>query len=146
MVIGIFILTQKQFDLTILAALLALIGYSNNDTIIVYDRVRESIHMHPEYSVEKAVNIAINETLGRTIITSITTFFATFTLWMWGGSVIENFAFTLMCGVIVGTYSSIFVASSLIIAWTQYIKKREDNLKRTGKKFKRKEYKPRYSV
>jgi len=118
--VGIFILTQKQFDLQILAALLALIGYSNNDTIIVYDRVRETVHQHPELPIDKAVNRAVNETLGRTILTSLCTFITVSALWLFGGKVIEDFAFTLMVGIIVGTYSSIFIASSLVIVITHY--------------------------
>jgi preprotein translocase subunit SecF len=122
--LGIFILTQKQFDLQILAALLALIGYSNNDTIIVYDRVRETVHLHPELTIDKAVNRAVNETLGRTILTSLCTFLTVFALWLLGGKVIEDFAFTLMVGIVVGTYSSIFIASSLVIVITHYHDKR----------------------
>lgn len=118
--VGIFIITQKQFDLQILAALLALIGYSNNDTIIVYDRVRETLHQSPGLTIHQAVNRAINETLGRTFLTSFTTFITVFTLWLLGGSVIRDFAFTLMVGIVVGTYSSIFIASSLVIAFTEY--------------------------
>ena len=76
--LGVFIIIQKQFDLQILAALLALIGYSNNDTIIVYDRVRETTHAHPELTIDEAVNRAVNETLGRTILTSLCTFFTVF--------------------------------------------------------------------
>jgi preprotein translocase subunit SecF len=122
--LGVFIVLQKQFDLQILAALLALIGYSNNDTIIVYDRVRETIHAHPELSIDKAVNRAINETLGRTILTSLCTFFTVFALWALGGKVIEDFAFTLMVGIVIGTYSSIFIASSVVIMITHYHDKR----------------------
>jgi preprotein translocase subunit SecF len=136
--IGIFILTQKQFDLQILAALLALIGYSNNDTIIVYDRVRETLHAHPELSIEDAVNRSVNETLGRTLLTSICTFITVFCLWLFGGKVIEDFAFTLMVGIVVGTYSSIFIASSIVIFITEYQAKRQAELKRTGKVSKRK--------
>lgn len=130
--VGIFILTQKQFDLQILAALLALIGYSNNDTIIVYDRVRETVHLHPELTIEQAVNRAINETLGRTILTSLCTFFTVFSLWLLGGKVIEDFAFTLMVGIIVGTYSSIFVASSLVVLITHYHDERALRAKMNG--------------
>ena len=130
--LGIFIITQKQFDLQILAALLALIGYSNNDTIIVYDRVRETVHQHPELNIEKAVNRAVNETLGRTILTSLCTFLTVFALWALGGKVIEDFAFTLMVGIIVGTYSSIFIASSLVIYITHYQEKRSAKLKASG--------------
>jgi preprotein translocase subunit SecF len=118
--VGIFILTQKQFDLQILAAILALIGYSNNDTIIVYDRVRETLHHFPKLSIEEAVNKSVNETLGRTILTSLTTFLSVFALWLFGGKVIEDFAFTLMVGIVVGTYSSIFIASNIVIFMTHY--------------------------
>lgn len=130
--LGVFILTQKQFDLQILAALLALIGYSNNDTIIVFDRVRETSQHHPEMTMKQAVNRAINETLGRTILTSLCTFFTVFALWLFGGKVIEDFAFTLMIGIIVGAYSSIFVASSLVIFITDYHAKREHKMKGKG--------------
>jgi preprotein translocase subunit SecF len=136
--VGIFILTQKQFDLQILAALLALIGYSNNDTIIVYDRVRETLHAHPELSIENAVNRSINETLGRTLLTSICTFITVFSLWIFGGKVIEDFAFTLMVGIVVGTYSSIFIASSLVIFITKYQARRQAELKASGKTVNRK--------
>lgn len=117
---GIFVLTQKQFDLLTLAALLALIGYSNNDTIIVYDRVRETLQAHPKLSIEAAVNQATNETLGRTILTSLTTFLSAAALWLFGGPVIHDFAFTFMVGIVVGSYSSIFIASSLVIYITKY--------------------------
>ncbi len=123
--LGVFVLTQKQFDLQILAALLALIGYSNNDTIIVFDRVRETIHLNPKLSIEQAVNRAINETLGRTILTSLSTFLTVFALWAFGGKVIEDFAFTLMVGIVVGTYSSIFIASSLVIFMTRLQQRRQ---------------------
>jgi preprotein translocase subunit SecF len=136
--LGIFILTQKQFDLQILAALLALIGYSNNDTIIVYDRVRETVHQHPELSIDKAVNRAINETLGRTILTSLSTFITVFALWLFGGKVIEDFSFTLMVGIVVGTYSSIFIASSLVIVITHYHDRRALKLKAQGSSKKKK--------
>ena len=102
--IGVFILTQKQFDLLTLAALLALIGYSNNDTIIVYDRVRETLHAEPKLSIEAAVNKATNETLGRTILTSLTTFLSAGALWLFGGPVIHDFAFTFMIGIVIGAY------------------------------------------
>lgn len=118
--LGIYVLTQKQFDLQILAALLALIGYSNNDTIIVYDRVRETVLAHPTLKIEAAVNRAINETLGRTILTSVCTFLTVLSLWVFGGKVIEDFAFTLMIGILVGTYSSIVIASSVLIVISHY--------------------------
>lgn len=130
--LGVFIITQKQFDLQILAALLALIGYSNNDTIIVYDRVRETTHAHPELTIEAAVNRAVNETLGRTILTSLCTFITVSSLWLFGGKVIEDFAFTLMIGIAVGTYSSIYIASSIVVAITHHNEKRIAKMKATG--------------
>jgi preprotein translocase subunit SecF len=130
--LGIFIITQKQFDLQILAALLALIGYSNNDTIIVFDRVRETAHANPGYTIEQSVNRAINETLGRTILTSLSTFMTVFALWLFGGKVIEDFSFTLMVGIVVGTYSSIFVASSIVIMISHYHDKKAQQAKIKG--------------
>lgn len=127
-VLGIFILTGKEFDLTVLAAILALIGYSNNDTIIVFDRVRETLKMNPSASIEEVVNQSINQTLGRTIMTSLSTFVSVAMLWVFGGHVLEPFAFALMCGIVVGTYSSVFIASSMVIVLTHY----RENQKRSG--------------
>ena len=136
--LGVFIITQKQFDLQILAALLALIGYSNNDTIIVYDRVRETVHGHPELSIDQAVNRAVNETLGRTILTSLCTFITVASLWFFGGKVIEDFAFTLMIGIAVGTYSSIYIASSIVVAITHHNENRNARMKASGQSAKKK--------
>lgn len=131
-VIGIFVLTQMTFDLQVLAALLALIGYSNNDTIVVFDRVRETSQLHPELTVEEAVNRSVNETMGRTLLTSISTFLVVSALWLFGGKVIHDFAFALMIGIVIGTYSSIFVASSLVITFTHYLRNRETRNKAHG--------------
>jgi preprotein translocase subunit SecF len=119
-VIGVFILTGKEFDLTVLAAVLALIGYSNNDTIIVYDRVRETLKMNPSLPIEEIVNQSVNQTLGRTIMTSFATFLSVAMLYAFGGHVLEPFSFALMVGIAVGTYSSIFIASSMVIVLTHY--------------------------
>lgn len=113
--VGAFIITQKQFDLTIVAAILALIGYSNNDTIIVFDRVRETLRNNVNMTIEDAVNRSINETLGRTIMTSLTTFLVTLAIFIFGGPVIENFAFTFLIGIVIGSYSSVFIAGTLVI-------------------------------
>ncbi len=136
-VLGVFIITQKEFDLTVLAAVLALIGYSNNDTIIVFDRVRETMKMSPNATIEQIVNQSVNQTLGRTIMTSLATFVSVFALWVFGGHVLEPFAFTLMIGLVVGTYSSIFIASSMVIVISHY---RENQMK-SGKYKKRREVK-----
>jgi preprotein translocase subunit SecF len=114
-VVGVFIVTQKEFDLTVLAAILALIGYSNNDTIIVFDRIREVMKLSPGKSIEQVVNESINQTLGRTFMTSFSTFLSVAALWLFGGHVLEPFAFALMVGIVVGTYSSVFIASSLVV-------------------------------
>lgn len=131
--IGVFVVTQKAFDLQILAAVLALIGYSNNDTIIVYDRVRETQELNPGMSIEVAVNKATNETLSRTLLTTISTLIVVFSLWLLGGKVIQDFAFTLMVGMIAGAYSSIFVASAMVIFLTNHRKKRDMQMKNSGK-------------
>ena len=131
-VIGVFILTQKEFDLTVLAAVLALIGYSNNDTIIVFDRVRETYKLNPSLSVEEIVNQSVNQTLGRTLMTSAATFVSVAMLWAFGGHVLEPFAFALMIGIVVGTYSSIFIASSMVIVLAHYTENR--NRSQRGKK------------
>ncbi len=131
--LGVLILFGVPFDLQILAALLALIGYSNNDTIIVYDRVRETLQLNAKLTIEEAVNQAINETLGRTILTSLTTFLSVAALFFFGGKVIEGFAFTLMVGIIVGTYSSIFIASTVVILITNYQHKKELDAKIHGR-------------
>lgn len=136
-VLGIFVVVQKEFDLTVLAAILALIGYSNNDTIIVYDRIRETQKLNPSASIEEIVNMSINQTLGRTIMTSLSTFISVFMLWMFGGRVLEPFAFALMVGLVVGTYSSVFIASSMVIILTHYREKR----KKTGHLRKQREVK-----
>jgi preprotein translocase subunit SecF len=136
-VIGVFIVTQKEFDLTVLAAVLALIGYSNNDTIIVFDRVRETQKMNPSMSVEQVVNLSVNQTLGRTIMTSLATFVSVAALWLFGGHVLEPFAFALMIGLVVGAYSSIFIASSMVIMMTHY----QENKAKNGRGKKRREVK-----
>jgi len=110
--VGMFSVTQMEFDLTILAALLAVIGYSLNDTIVVFDRVRENFKGLRKKSSEQIFNISINQTLSRTIITSLTTLLVLFALFFIGGAMIHGFAFALIVGVIIGTYSSIFVAST----------------------------------
>lgn len=130
-VLGVFIVTGKEFDLTVLAAILALIGYSNNDTIIVFDRVRETLKMNPSQPIEQIVNQSVNQTLGRTIMTSLCTFLSVAMLWMFGGHVLEPFSFALMVGIVVGTYSSIFIASSMVILLTHY---RENKARQGGRK------------
>ena len=127
--LGIFVITQKEFSLQILAAILTIIGYSNNDTIIVYDRIRETLKAHPNRSLGENINRSINETLSRTILTSLTTFLVTFALMVYGGGVIGDFAFTMCIGIVVGTYSSIFIASPVLM----YVTEMQEKRAKTGK-------------
>ncbi|MEA2108828.1 MAG: protein translocase subunit SecF [Pseudomonadota bacterium] len=113
--VGIFSLLDKEFSLSILAALLAIVGYSLNDTIVVYDRIRENLRQPGKRSYEELINTSINETLNRTILTSVTTILVLTSLFFLGGGVIHDFAFALMIGVIVGSYSSVFIASPIVI-------------------------------
>ena len=106
-VVGIFSLIEIEFDLTVLAALLAVIGYSLNDTIVVSDRIRENIRSMESDSTEEIINTSLNQTLGRTLITSLTTLLVLFSLYLLGGELIKNFALALIFGVVIGTYSSI---------------------------------------
>ncbi len=118
--LGAFSLTGREIDLPIIAAFLAIIGYSLNDTIIVYDRIRENYGKHKKKGFSEVVNRSINETLSRTILTSGTTLMVVLALFIFGGGVIHNFAFALLIGILVGTYSSIFVASPILIFWDDY--------------------------
>lgn len=115
--VGVFSLANKEFSLPVLAALLTIVGYSLNDTIVVYDRIRENTGRMRRELFEKTVNISINETLSRTILTSCTTLIVVIVLFLMGGGVIHDFAFALLVGIVVGTYSSIFVASPLVVVW-----------------------------
>lgn len=115
--VGFFSLFDKPFNLPIVAALLTIVGYSLNDTIIVFDRIRENMHGQRREQFAEAVNLSINQTLSRTVLTSGTTLVVVLALFFFGGEVIHNFAFALLIGVIVGTYSSIFVASPLLVFW-----------------------------
>lgn len=114
--LGVFAITGLEFDLTVLAAILAVIGYSLNDTIVVFDRIRENLLKIRKSTPEAVMNISINQTLSRTIITSFTTLLVLFALFLLGGETIRGFALALIVGVVVGTYSSIYVASASLLA------------------------------
>ena len=114
-VVGLFSLLQIDSDLTGLAALLAVIGYSLNDTIVVSDRIRENIRAMDSEDVNEIINTSLNQTLGRTLVTSLTTLLVLFSLYLLGGELIKNFALALIFGVIVGTYSSIYIAANALI-------------------------------
>ncbi|MDU8945081.1 protein translocase subunit SecF [Ovoidimarina sediminis] len=113
--IGIFSELQIRFDLPIIAALLTIVGYSLNDTVVVFDRVRENLRRYKKKDLKEVLNLSINETLSRTFMTSFTTLLALFSLFFLGGDVIRGFVFAMIWGVIVGTYSSIFVASATLL-------------------------------
>ena len=113
---GFFSLTQIEFDLTVLAALLAVLGYSLNDTIVVFDRIRENFHTLRKSAVIDIMNRSINDTLARTVITSGTTLLALISLFIFGGEIIHAFSVALIVGVIIGTYSSIFIATPSVLA------------------------------
>ena len=114
-VLGIFSLFNLDFDLTVLAALLAVIGYSLNDTIVVSDRIRENLRIQRGSDTEEVINLSLNQMLSRTLITSLTTLLVLTSLYLFGGELIKNFALALILGVVVGTYSSIYIASNALV-------------------------------
>ena len=116
---------SMEIDQNFIAALLTVIGYSINDTVVVFDRIREYLQLNPKGNEKKVINDAINSTLSRTVITSLTTLFVVLILFIFGGEVIKGFAFALLIGIIVGTYSSIFVATPLVVDLSEYMAKRE---------------------
>lgn len=113
--IGIFSILQIKFDLAIIAALLTIVGYSLNDTVVVFDRVRENLRKYKKTELRDVLNLSINETLSRTVMTSVTTLLALISLFVLGGDVIRGFVFAMIWGVIVGTYSSVFIASNILL-------------------------------
>lgn len=115
-VLGIFSILRLEFDLSVLAALMAVIGYSLNDTIVVSDRIRENFRAKRKLNSEQVINRSLNNTLGRTLITSLTTLLVLFSLLFLGGEIIRNFAIALSIGVVVGTYSSIYVLSNVLLS------------------------------
>jgi len=128
--LGFFSVTGKEISLPVIAAILTIVGYSLNDTIVVFDRIRENLRMRKRESFDAVVNSSINETLSRTIITSMTTLFVVVCLAVLGGEIIRDFALTLLVGVTVGTYSSIFVASPLLVEWHAFKSKRAKKKKK----------------
>ncbi len=113
--IGIFTILQLQFDLSTIAALLTIVGYSLNDTVVVYDRVRENLRKYKRTPIDELLNRSINDTLSRTVLTSVTTLLALFALYTFGGEVIRGFVFAMIWGVLIGTYSSIAIASPILM-------------------------------
>ncbi len=137
---GALVLTRTEVNLDILAAILTILGYSLNDTIIVFDRIREGINHYKSNDLPQIINESVTRTLSRTTLTSLTTFFVVLTLYLFGGEIIKGFSFTLLVGVVVGTYSSIFVASPILM-WlgfsvSEYRKKLAEKRKREAEKEK----------
>lgn len=123
--IGLFSIFDKEISLTVIAALLTLVGYSMNDTIVVFDRIRENLKVSRKESFESLVNSSINQTLSRTILTSGLTLLTALALLFFGGQVLNGFSFALVAGIIVGTYSSIFIASPILIWWKDWMEGRK---------------------
>jgi preprotein translocase subunit SecF len=123
--IGLFSIFNKQIDLTVIAALLTLVGYSMNDTIVTFDRIRENLKLQRRGSFAEIVNLSINQTLSRTILTSGLTFLTALSLYLFGGQVLNGFSFALVIGIIIGTYSSIFIASPILIFWQDLVEGRK---------------------
>ncbi len=123
--IGLFSIFNKQIDLTVIAALLTLVGYSMNDTIVTFDRIRENLKLQIRGSFPDIVNLSINQTLSRTVLTSGLTFLTALSLFLWGGRVLNGFSFALVIGIIIGTYSSIFIASPILVFWQDLADRRK---------------------
>ena len=117
-ILGLFSIFSWDFDLTVLAALLAVIGYSLNDTIVVSDRIRENFRTQRELNPIEMVDLSLNQTLGRTVVTSFTTLLVLFALFIFGGEMIKGFSLALILGVLVGTYSSIYVVANILMSLT----------------------------
>ena len=118
--IGLFSLFNKEISLTVVAALLTLVGYSMNDTIVVFDRIRENLKILRREPLEAVINKSVNQTLSRTVLTSGLTFLTAISLLLFGGSVLNGFSFALVVGILIGTYSSVFVASPILVFWQDY--------------------------
>jgi preprotein translocase subunit SecF len=118
--VGAFALTGQEISLTVIAAILTLVGYSMNDTIVVFDRIRENLRLSRRESLPDVVNRSINQTLSRTVLTSGLTFLTVLSLYLFGGQVLRGFSFALVIGILIGTYSSIAVAAPMLVAWQEW--------------------------
>ena len=123
--IGMFSLFNKEISLTVIAALLTLVGYSMNDTIVIFDRIRENLKIFRRESLESLINKSVNQTLSRTILTSGLTFMTVMALFLFGGPVLNGFSFALVIGILIGTYSSVFVASPIVLFWHNFADRRK---------------------
>ena len=132
--LGVFSLLDREVSLTVLAALLTIAGYSINDTIVVYDRIREELKAHRREPLEQVINRSVNLTLSRTMLTGLTTIMAVCALYFVGGTVIHDFALAMLIGILWGTYSSVFVASSLVVSWENWRQSREPGRRRGARR------------
>jgi preprotein translocase subunit SecF len=123
-VLGLYALLDFEFNLTTVAAFLTLVGYSVNDTVVIFDRVRENLRLTRRAPLLEVINRSVNQTLSRTVLTSGTTLLATGALLIWGGDVLRGFAFVLSVGIVVGTYSSVYVASPFAVLWEELTSRR----------------------
>jgi len=122
--VGAFSLTNQEISLTVIAAILTLVGYSMNDTIVVFDRIRENVKLLRREGLSEIVNRSINQTLSRTVLTSGLTFLTVLALYLFGGEVLHGFSFALVIGILIGTYSSIAVAAPMLVAYTEWRNRR----------------------
>ncbi len=122
--VGAFALTNQEISLTVIAAILTLVGYSMNDTIVVFDRIRENLRISRREPLPDLVNRSINQTLSRTVLTSGLTFLTVLSLFIFGGQVLKGFSFALVVGILIGTYSSIAVAAPMLVAWQEWRSKK----------------------
>jgi preprotein translocase subunit SecF len=118
--VGLFSLLHQEISLTVVAALLTLVGYSMNDTIVVFDRIRENRRIHGREPLAETINRSINQTLSRTVLTSGLTLLTALSLLLFGGDILHGFSLALVIGIVVGTFSSIFIASPILLAWEQW--------------------------
>lgn len=132
MTLGIWVLLQKEFTLMIVAALLTIAGYSCNDTIVIYDRIREYAKTHPDWSLDRVINRSINLNLGRTLLTALCTLFVVVSLWLLGGPVLADFAFAMMIGFLVSIFSTLFLANPLVLYMEKRRLARQAKLNRGG--------------
>lgn len=118
--LGLFAVLGKEINLTLVAALLTIVGYSLNDTIVIFDRIRENKALKPKSNLDGIINLSVNECLSRTIVTSLTTLLVMLTLFLFGGQIIKDFSLAIIVGLLIGTYSSVFVASPIVLYLDQY--------------------------
>ena len=130
--IGLFSVLDKEISLTVIAALLTLVGYSMNDTIVIFDRIRENLHLNRREQLKDVINRSVNQTLSRTVMTSGLTFLTVVALFLFGGPVLHGFSLALVLGILVGTYSSVFVASPIVVFWHDYADSRKKTAVASG--------------